>query len=77
MNVQIHFHGAIDRRGFEQDHIVTCPQGTTVEQVLELLAYPPLQLRAIVAVVKGRRVDRNEPLQDGDTLDLMVPAGGG
>ena len=77
MNVRIHFHGAIDRRGLEQDHVATCPTGATVEQVLRHLGYPSTQLRSIVPLREGNRVPMSHILHDEDTLDILAPAGGG
>lgn len=77
ISIRIHFHGAIDRRGLTQDHVVSCPRNTTVEALLHQLGYPPIQLKAIVPMMVGQRVRMIQVLTDGDALDLLAPAGGG
>ncbi len=77
MNVRIHFHGAIERRGLEQDHVATCPTGATVEQVIRHLGQPWTKLRSLVPLKEGSRVPMSHVLQDEDTLDILAPAGGG
>ncbi len=77
MVVRIHFHGAIDRRGIEQDHELLVEPGTTVGQVLARLGYSASQARFIVPMVAGQRVHAQHALSDRDQLDLLAPAGGG
>lgn len=77
ISIRIHFHGAIDRRGLPQDHVVTCSEDTTVESVLQQLGYPALQRKTIVPMMGGERKPMNHPVCDGDVLDILAPAGGG
>ncbi len=77
ITVQIHFHGAIDRRGMAQDHRVSCPPQTTVEALLRQLGYSERQLLSIVPFMAGKRVSMGQELCDGDAIDVLAPAGGG
>lgn len=77
MFVRIHFHGAIDRRGLEQDQLVELPGPATVETVLRHLGYSSQQQRFIIPMVAGERRLASHVLNDGDQLDILTPFSGG
>ncbi len=77
LDITLHFHGMIDRRGLSQDHKMQVEQGTTTGALLGVLGYPAVHLRAIVCLVGGDRKALSYVLQPNDVLELMVPAGGG
>lgn len=77
IEVRIHFHGAIDRRGLAQDHAVQIADGATVEQLLRQIGYADREIRFIVPMVGGERVHSSHVLEPGVTLDVLAPAGGG
>jgi len=51
------------------------PEGTTIRQIIEELAIPEEELALIL--VNGRDAELEQPLQNGDTLALFPPVGGG
>ncbi len=77
IEVRVHFHGAIDRRGLAQDQRLQVEPGTTVDDLLRRIGYSGPQVRFIVAMRGGDRLHPRHPLADGDQLDLLAPAGGG
>lgn len=77
MQVRVHFHGAIDRRGLPQDHLVLLAGHATVEELLRAIGYAEREIRFVVPMIAGERLSLHHALADGDQVDLLAPAGGG
>lgn len=77
MQVHIHFHGAIDRRGLPQDHTMEVSDCTTVDAMISLLGYTSTQSKFIIPMIKGERCHPERVLQVGEQVDLLTPFGGG
>ncbi|MCU0692959.1 MAG: hypothetical protein MUF54_16295, partial [Polyangiaceae bacterium] len=69
----VHFHGAIDRKGLEQDATISCSDMTTVGQLLYLIGYTASQTRWIVPMLDGERCPLSRGLRQGDRLDVLAP----
>lgn len=77
MQIRVHFHGSIDRRGLEQDAALALDAPATVGAALSKLGYPNSHRRFIIAMVGGEKRPESHELHDGAQLELLVPLGGG
>jgi sulfur carrier protein ThiS len=58
-----------------KDFTIELDAGAKVAHLLDRLGVPVAT--DVIAAVNGRRVDREAPLEDGDTLVLFTPMEGG
>ena len=63
------------RRGRFENDSKKFPSGTTVRDVIEKLNIPDEKVSIIF--LNGRHAKRDHELEDGDTLALFPPVGGG
>jgi molybdopterin converting factor small subunit len=63
------------RRGRFDDRVVDLPRGATVAEVIASLNIPDKEVKIIF--VNSRHAVRDRKLEDGDTLALFPPIGGG
>ncbi len=55
--------------------LLSVPEGTTLQELLERLGIPPTV--EVVALVNGKRAAAQTPLASGDRLTLFPPMEGG
>ena len=63
------------RVGRFEERIERFATGTTVAEVIAWLRIPDREVK--ITFVNNRHAGREKPLQDGDTLALFPPIGGG
>lgn len=79
MVITVHLHTRLQRQtptGPQQNLELSVPQGTILKDLLDQL-HVPYEEDAVFLVVNGRQVDINQPLKDGDEVDLIPAISGG
>jgi len=51
--------------------------GTTIEHLLSQLGYSPFEINRIAVLRNEKQVRKEDTLEEGDTLSLLLPMGGG
>ena len=79
MKLNIEFMGSL-RRPKNYDRIITIdlPDNSTLKDLLKLLDYSDHEIRMLLAFRKdGSKIIKKDILQDGESLFLTIPIGGG
>jgi hypothetical protein len=77
MNIHLEYTAVLDAKGASSGSVMDLPDGTTVEDVLDLLHVKADHQKYVVPFVNGEKKRLTDRLRDGDKLMLSLPVGGG
>ena len=77
MKITLTYNGVLEIKPFDRGTELELPEGTTVEQVLDLCEIQKNHQAFVLASVAGKELKKGSVLHDGDTLMLFLPLGGG
>jgi sulfur carrier protein ThiS len=77
MKINIELSGALKRKAKENCFELEVAEGKTVHQVLLDMGYKEEEIRYLIAILNGNRVELATTLQEGDRLRILLPIGGG
>ena len=77
MKVQLTVYGEFRKLLGGKSFELNLDDGLTVRQLILGRGIPEDHLSYTMAIVNERKVDLEEPLKDGDNLEVFQPVGGG
>lgn len=77
MQVKIEYIGFIHIEGVPSNTTLDLPDGTTVDELLDRFEFKENERTYLIPVINRERKSRTTELEDGDSLFLYYPVGGG
>ncbi len=77
MKIKVHLFASLAKQRYPEEGFMSldAPEGATVEWVLERLSVGPRT--TVIPLLEGEVADKDQVLEDGDTLKLFPVMGGG